>query len=321
MCLRWFVCCLVTVVSALALQSGWSTLGISEEAFRKTVRDYVLDSVRYLDSGLLTPGSSRAMTAAGYALSDSQRAALVTELGTAAKRIIMSPEFAKTYEDYIAKTQNAVNHGIQVTDKVADMKKAIESGDTGAMEDATANMMRDSMTQALMSQLEAAKEQTADTLPYSVDAAKTILEMIPPRNAAEKASQAKAKANLEEAAKMAKTDIAKARELFRGALMLGAGISDASEATSAKADRERQDQQQNYNRLLLRPALKKKLQEFIATARTVDFNAATQEKGGKKVFVNPSHERRDELWKMLYRLGPGGTKAAIAVAQGWIAEL
>jgi hypothetical protein len=67
--------------------------------------------------------------------------------------------------------------------------------------------------------------------------------------------------------------------------MLAAGLANESQAAAGVEEGKKQDQQRNYNRLALKPM------------------------------------RKSEFWKMLYRLGPGGTNAAIGVAQTWIAEL
>ncbi|MCU0449686.1 MAG: hypothetical protein MUC97_07535 [Bernardetiaceae bacterium] len=70
-------------------------------------------------------------------------------------------------------------------------------------------------------------------------------------------------------------------------------------------------------------AIKKRLQEFVALANTVDYQAAlTKGKyGNKMVFANPDYEKKSAEWKMLYRAGPEVGQAAREFAQAWLAEL
>jgi hypothetical protein len=316
---RVMFCLVASVLCGYAWQNAFSSVPMQPEQFHSAIESYVLRAVGQ-SRPLEPPNAGSAVTAAVYAMSDSARATLVRELGLAAKNFVMSPEFAASYDAYLA-NRNAINHGITVTDASADMEKALSSGNMDAMEDATAKMMRESVRRSASEQLGNVKNLTPEVLPYIVDAFEGMMGMAPPRNAAEKAEVAKAQAALKQARQLAATDIEAARAAFRSALMVFAGVQNDEQLATAKNDDKKIEEQRNYNRLALKPNLKKKLTEFVNLAKTVDFNAATQMKGDKKVFVNRAYEGRDELWKMLYRLGPGGTKAAIAVAQAWAAEL
>lgn len=101
----------------------------------------------------------------------------------------------------------------------------------------------------------------------------------------------------------------------------GAGLMDEASVNDAAARSRREEEQANYNQYSLRPNQKKKLLAFAAFVKTVDFNSATTMKDGKRVFVNRAYEGRDEFWKLLYRLGPGGANAAAQLAQQRAAEL
>jgi hypothetical protein len=111
-----------------------------------------------------------------------------------------------------------------------------------------------------------------------------------------------------------------APSMGKAAAEAGRAMSDGAGA-ALQADKKKQEQQVNYNKYSLKPVMKARLTEFVALARTVDFTAQTQPKDGRQVFVRPAHERQTAMWKFLYRLGPGGTKEAMAIAQAWAAEL
>jgi hypothetical protein len=100
------------------------------------------------------------------------------------------------------------------------------------------------------------------------------------------------------------------------------GVMVASgQASVAQADRKKMEQQQAYNQHNLKAELKQRLQSFVSLARTVDFSAQTRMAGARKVFVNPSYESKSSNWKMLYRLGPEATRAAMEEAEAWLRTL
>lgn len=311
----------LTVFSAAAWQDSLASIKLNRETFERIITGYINNSIPRGNSNPSAPSVGGAVTTAVKALSDSARASLVTELGLAAKAFVMSPAFATAYDSYIQNAYRAVNHGIQVENAGANLEKAMKAGNTDAMEDATNKLMRDSYRQGVVQRLPEVEKIDPNVFPYMVDSEMSMVDMSMPATAAEKANVAKAKVMFAEAKKVATSDIAKARSIYKSALMLVAGLKDEAAAASSAANREKQEQQENYNRAALHPNLKKQLNSFVALARTVDFKAPTTVKNGKTVFVNPAHERREELWKLLFRLGPGGTGAAINVAQGWLKEL
>jgi hypothetical protein len=67
--------------------------------------------------------------------------------------------------------------------------------------------------------------------------------------------------------------------------------------------------------------IKERLKKFVGLASSVDFQAQLTSKYNRQVFVNPEYEKKDKLWKLLYRAGPEATNAAREYAQGWLAEL
>lgn len=64
-----------------------------------------------------------------------------------------------------------------------------------------------------------------------------------------------------------------------------------------------------------------RLREFLDMSATVAFDAKTELKNKKQVFVDPRLEQKDYKWKLLYRAGKPATDAARAVAQEWLKSL
>lgn len=67
--------------------------------------------------------------------------------------------------------------------------------------------------------------------------------------------------------------------------------------------------------------VKKRLQEVVEITKDVDFSAELTEKYGKKVFVNPTYERKHANWKYAFRAGKDITETVRAFAQQWISEI
>lgn len=307
------------VLALWAWQDSLSTLKLTREAFESNITRYVQSLPNNADGDPTQPFISRPAAQAFLALPDATRAALTKELGAAAKAFVMSPAFAASYDAYLKNSRNAVNHGLTVKDTAAEMNAATKAGNYKAMEAASKNMMRDAYRQSVQNSLKSLGNYDKTTLPMMADAEIGMMAMAEPSTPAEKAAQAKAKTMLAEAKKLAATDLEKARATYKAALMLAGGFGSEADVTASEDAGKKLEQQKNYNQAALRPLLKKKLQQFVAIARTVDFSAQTQ--GPRKAFVNPAYERKPNLWKMLYRLGPGSTNAAVAIAQSWATEL
>ena len=297
---------LIGAAGAWAWQDSFAQLKLNRETFERLVTGYVNENITR--DHLVEPGAGKGVKDALLAMNDSARAAVVRELGLAAKAFVMSPAFQASYDAYIKNAYRAVNHGI-----AAPSGQAAQKGGQ--------NFMRDSFRQSVTQRLPSIANFDKSTIEMMAGVDEGMVDMSNPQTPAEKAGVAKAKTMLAEAKKLAATDIAKARETYKAALMTAAGLKDEAEAKSSAEEDKRREEQRNYNDLLLRPRLKKRLAEFAALVKTVDFNAATTVKNNKIVFVNPAYERRDSLWKKLFRLGPGGANAAAQVAQQWAAEL
>jgi len=67
--------------------------------------------------------------------------------------------------------------------------------------------------------------------------------------------------------------------------------------------------------------IKKRLEEFLNTTKDIDFAAELAEKNGKKIFLNPDYERKDNRWKMAFRAGKEVVEPARDFVQKWTAEI
>ena len=68
--------------------------------------------------------------------------------------------------------------------------------------------------------------------------------------------------------------------------------------------------------------LKKRLQEIIDITADVDYAAELKEGyQGKKIFVNPTYEKKPAEWKLAFRAGKPATDAVRAAAQEWLKKL
>ena len=67
--------------------------------------------------------------------------------------------------------------------------------------------------------------------------------------------------------------------------------------------------------------IKKYLDNFLTTTADIDFTAATVNKNGKKIFVNPEYERKSYYWKMAYRAGKEVVEPSRAFVTAWLQEI
>jgi len=237
------------------------------------------------------------------------RTQIVRELGPVVKALVMSPEFVKSYEAYIAKEQHAVNHGIQVPTQ-AQMMANPEKANNDAMSQAAAEMAKG------FSQLpaEALKPMFEEDLKsFRTQAA---------RAGSEQAKYQKLYARAQQIAPLAASnpkEFSKAYGMLKSMEMGGPGDEATLNTTHAEATRI--NEQRRYNELALKVVLKKRLGNFAARVREVDFAAQTTGAGNQRKFVRPDYERKPQLWKQLFRLGQGPAQAAAAFAEQWMKEL
>lgn len=66
--------------------------------------------------------------------------------------------------------------------------------------------------------------------------------------------------------------------------------------------------------------IKARLEEYLAIAATVNFDAAVAG-AAKKKFINPEYESKSLKWKAIYRAGKDVNAVATAFAKNWLKEL
>lgn len=296
--LLWFTALLAAMgVMIGALDGSLQSIGMTRSDFDAAVRNQTRTQSEQLQLPYLSGNVKRSLRA----LSPEQQAALVRECLGAAKAIISTPEFAKAHEEFITRNLSAVNHGQDPAKD--DMKQMMDNPEA-----ATKNAM--SMAGAQM--VEGFRKMDAKSLKmlYDMDAAGGDAKL--------KRIGTLMTSNPEE--------FKKQYSLWKSASMGGPSTEQEYQAALGKAtvqmDRQKiSREQQSWEKYNLRAVVTRQLDQFIATAGSVDFNAQTRPQAGKLVFVNPAYERKDGTWKMLYRAGKAPVQAALEVARVWRKEL
>lgn len=65
--------------------------------------------------------------------------------------------------------------------------------------------------------------------------------------------------------------------------------------------------------------VKKRLQEYLALAATVDFKAEITGSGSSRTFVNPAYEAKPVKWKVIYRAGKEVNDVVTGFVKQWLA--
>jgi hypothetical protein len=258
------------------------------------------------------PYIPRAAVAAAYALGESARVALVDTVGSAMKAMVTSPAFVSEHNEYIKKEYQAVDHGLK---GVVSIEAAMKKNDMAALE---AIRIREMVTMGV---------DTVKSLPPQYRKEEFTREL-----PEWKANAAKLKGS--EQAKFKKmVAIAQPLEalpaddekLLRGYAVIKSIENDGPDteaAVFAMHQRVKQEREQlAFDEHQLNGELKQQLTAFVAIASTVNFKAATVQKGSKTVFVNAADERQGALWKACFRAGEASTAAAVKLARAWLAEL
>lgn len=67
--------------------------------------------------------------------------------------------------------------------------------------------------------------------------------------------------------------------------------------------------------------VKKRLEEFLNVTKDIDFSAELTDKNGKKIFVKPEYEHKDNRWKMAFRVGKEVVEQSRDFVQKWVEEI
>jgi hypothetical protein len=66
------------------------------------------------------------------------------------------------------------------------------------------------------------------------------------------------------------------------------------------------------------PLIKKRLQEYLQIAPTVDFTAKLTGSGKRQIFVNPVYEKKSLKWKAIYRAGKEVNEVVTVFVKEWL---
>jgi hypothetical protein len=304
---------LVCLPAALvALQGGLAGIGITESALQSQFER----ATRQKGDGLMLAILPPKVLAAAKALSEPQQAALMRELATAAKTIMMSPAFQSAHDAFIAKEYKAVNHGIKV--------KTLEQVAQGATSQAGASEFELKMKREMSAlYVQLAMESKIEDLKMMFDESlkEWTKEASKPKGS-DKAKYAKLVAQSAAIKDLSVSDPVKFRRGYAVLRSAEADGLDTEEALfGAQASSQKDNEQLMWDQHNLRGALKRVLAQVVAEAPTVDFAAQTVQKNSSLVFVNPAYEKKSVIWKAMYRAGKGPTAAGVEVARVWLKEL
>lgn len=217
------------------------------------------------------------------ALPAGTQAAAVKSLGAAVKAYIASDRFKKEWQAYVAEQDIRNPRANGEYERLAEMKKQAAKQKADMAE----SSKRTDASQAQMAKM--LKEN-----PQMLDAMKS---------------------------QMSKEEWAEMEKQLTGGIKTPAG-NTADDGPVQRAEAELREAQKRYDDSRYPAMVKNRLASFIETANSVDFAAQVKtDKYGTKKFVNPAYEKKNDLWKHLYRAGKEPTVAARDFAQQWLGEV
>ena len=253
---------------------------------------------------------------AAMSLNPTQQAALMKELATAAKSIVMAPAFLAGHDAWIAKEYQAVNHGLKV--------KSDEDLLKGAATDAgVSEMMKKIQRDAAAVYVQMTAQPKIEDLKMMFDQSLQDWTKDAARaKGSNKVKYTKIVTRAEAIKDVSGSDQARFRRTYAVLLSAAADGPDTEEALfGASASSKDETEQRAWDKYNLRGAIKRVLTQAIAEAPTVDYAAATVQKSGVRVFVNPAYEKKSLTWKAMYRAGKVPTAAGLEIARAWLKEL
>lgn len=292
---------------AVAWQSGLAAVGLKDADVPEIAKSYFLNG----DSGAL-PGLyslSGPMRTLWKSKGPAQRAQEVRDLAAYAKKYVSMPAFEKMYNEWIKETYHAVDHGMKI-DPQADAQKAIANGGAQQIQSQMGAMIAQGMAAIPPQTLKMLFDQDLANWKDDTDKAKIY-------------AQAKQIAPLFQTNPEAwKKQYLLLKSASMGGPSTDAGMAAAKAATAKlQADSTIRNEQLAFDQHKLKVELKKRLQDFVTLARSVDYAAQVQTRDRFQYFVKPEYESKSSVWKMLFRLGKEPSLAAAAAAEQWAREL
>ncbi len=281
-----------------------------------------LDEVRNQTYYLLTTDNAELelpaqVRRAGKQLAIGPRTAAVRAMGSVVKAYIQSKEFRERYDQQIRDQYRVSDEQTADAQRAEQMQNSdIQAAANQVAQQATAafaQMPPSTLAMVLPQQMQQMQQQLAEA-----------------GNASEKAMIGRDLAVLRQLQDLSKTKPAEFKTqyiAFMGRYMSRSTKSGVERGTENLADaktkavdyRERLAQYKanaNPNSMI-----KKRLQEFIALAESVDFDAKTVGTGYRTEFVRTDYRAQPNEWKFLYRLGREPVMAARDMARTWLGEL
>ena len=293
--------------AAVSALPGLETLNWSESDIRAAVQETTrYDGAWGPASKLLNSSNRRAVKA----LDSGARAQLVTTAAPIVKALIMSPAFMQAHEAWIATQLDAVNHNIKVAGaqgntedsdaQMQDVQRKLGAQIYEAYRSFPVNMIKDSLAQELPAWQEGLKDSSG----------------------ADRARYQKLIAKAKQIQPLAATDPAAFQKGYGILKSIESGGPDNEADLISVGDQSKKHQQQrNYDQYNLRSVLKKRLNDFVRVANSIDYAAATATVGNRERFTDAKYEKTSSEWKLLYRFGKVPSQAAAAFAQRWAREL
>ena len=295
------------VFTTQAYNNSLGLLGWSDSDIRRAVQDPLRSGMDYSPMWLVKAQAKQTL----QAMDEQARANFVKEVLPAVKAVVMSAEYGKLHEEYIRTHHNAANHGISVKEEQA--KSA----------DDAVKMMQEAQKQVAAQIALSMRQMPIEGLkmlfPQDVDNWK--------QQAADKDNEDRAKyQKLAARAKQIEPLMSSNPDEFKKQYSLlknieAGGSGEEASIVNDDDQRKKQQEQQAWNQYNLKSLLKKRLNDFVQVASTVDFTAQTTGTGRNRKFVKAEYERKPGEWKTLYRLGKAPTLAALDFARTWVKEL
>ncbi|RRB06826.1 hypothetical protein [Larkinella rosea] len=284
-------------------------LGLTSEQVQQTAFTNVTSD------RLAAPFSSKVRQLAKN-IPDGSRVAAVQAMGAVVKTYASSADFKKRYQDWLKqkygisdeKTREAAqaqNTSVGDVQAVYNQQAAMIQSSYSQMPPATLAMMIQSQIQMLQQELSGAEGDDKTTKTKELGELKRI--------------QTLSKTNPDE---FKKQYIANFDKMLKQQMAQSRGDMEGKLAESKQEAADYQKRLADYKAAPdLNTALKQRLNDFIALAGSVDFNAQLVQRGSKSEFANPEYRNKPENWKLLFRMGKEPVQAARSFAQNWVKEL
>lgn len=315
--------------------AGWISVfllaaGVSAQTFPAEFRTEDARVVSLLESAFAEPGPLAGKYPRLIALPANRvytqmdaeaRAAALRVALPLLRQIVMSDALQKQHDGRIALQYGAVDHGLRLPPVPPDPRKRLEEM-TRQMEKNPSVAANPKFMEEFMALQQAMGQQGLED---ALDAKLNLFTRPLADVKAEVQREREALAHMEAVKKCYDSALAVAdsapdrfRLLAYGCPMLMYDVRKSE----PELDRLRKERAQRlYDRRCAKAVTRQWLEEFISTAATVDFSAPVERQRGKLVFTNPAYEKKDGLWKLIYRNGQQPTAVAVAFAREWLDEL